>query len=50
MITTMVYVFVVDPDTNQKKQQQSLIQTLNLRHVCTTFYMTCPMLIIDWAI
>ena len=40
------------PDTSQKKtkQKKKTIQTLNLRHACTTFHMTCPMLIIDWTI
>lgn len=42
-MTTVLYVFVVDPDTSQKKT------TLNLRHVCTTFHMTCLMLVIDWT-
>ena len=42
-MATVLYVFVVDPDTSQKKT------TLNLRHVRTSFHMTYPMLIIDWT-
>ena len=33
-----------------RKKNKKTIQTLNLHHVCTTFHMTCPMLIIDWTI